>query len=75
VSVTIPSFTIELNKVGGDVQRQSSMTLLSGWTQDVNKIGFDAKGTIAFADQEPLQLFNSFITMHGNTLWTLPPKP
>jgi hypothetical protein len=80
--VTIPAFTIELNKVGGDEQVHKTNVLTgytgaSGYTQQIDKIGFDAEGTFTIssgtswtADHQTMT--DCYITMHGVTLYTPP---
>jgi hypothetical protein len=82
VSVVVPAFTVELNKVGGSVHQDKTVVLTgypgaSGWTGYTEDMGFNAEGAFTCPawsyDSEPMT--DCFITMHGITIYTPPASP
>jgi hypothetical protein len=76
VQVTLPAFTIQLEKVGGSVHKETTMSLTgwpgaSGWTGVTEKMGFNANGVFTSSGWNS-EMANCFITMHGIGKWTPP---
>jgi hypothetical protein len=79
VPVVIPAFTMELNKVGGSVHKETITSLTgypgaSGYTGYIEEMGFNAEGTFSSLalnyDAQPMT--DCFITMHGITTYVPP---
>ena len=78
--VTIPAFTMELNKVGGSIHTEYSIPLIgypgaSGYTIEVEMMGFNAEGafTCEAWDYAEEQMTEEVITMHGIETFIPPP--
>jgi hypothetical protein len=79
VSLVLPAFTIELNKVGGSVHEERVLELTgypgaSGYTGYIEEVGFNAEGTFSCQawsyDSQPMTA--CFIIMHGKTIYVPP---
>jgi hypothetical protein len=79
VSVVVPAFTVELNKVGGSVHQDKAVVLTgypgaSGYTGYTEEMGFNAEGTFTCQawsyDNQPMT--DCFILMHGKTIYVPP---
>jgi len=79
VTLVVPAFTMELNKIGGSVHTETIEELTgfdgaSGYTGYIDKVGFNAEGTITcqlwnYINQP---MTNCFITMHSISIWVPP---
>ena len=79
ISVVVPAFTVELNKVGGSVHQDKTVVLTgypgaSGYTGYTEEMGFNAEGTFTCQawsyDNQPMT--DCFILMHGKTIYVPP---
>lgn len=76
VAAIIPAFTMQLDKVGGSVHKESVTSLTgysgaSGWTGYVDQMGFNADGVFTCTGWNS-EMSDCFITMHGISTWVPP---
>jgi hypothetical protein len=81
---TIPAFSVEFNKVGGNIHTDTTKTLdhskgLSGYTQIVQASGFEATGLFTCSSSRwtttDASMTDSFISMHEISTYIPPSKP
>ncbi|HII85120.1 TPA: hypothetical protein HA273_00720, partial [Candidatus Bathyarchaeota archaeon] len=82
ISLVVPAFTVELNKVGGSVHKETTLPLTgypgaSGWTGYIKETGFNAEGAFTCQawsyNSEPMT--DCFIAMQQIVNYVPPASP